>query len=112
MIDKKKIMIDKKERFVLSLKGHPYKGHMEYWAYTKDCFGWISNKKYSLLTEPWMEGAKISFIENRIVLMHKCHYTLGKQVDYMTLMKIVAEKEKGKYDDPNFTAYKLPEWPD
>lgn len=105
-------MVDKVEQFVLSLKGHPYKGHMEYWAFTDDCFGWIENGKYSLITFPWMKSAKVFFIEKRIVLMHKCHYTLGKEVNYMKLMELVAEKEKGKYDDPNFTTYKVYGWPD
>lgn len=105
------IMVDKVEQFVLSLKGYPYKGHMKYWALEKECFGWIENNRYSLITEPWFKETKVTFIENRIVLLYKCHYTLGTKVNYMKLMELVAEKEKGKYYDPNFTVYKINGWP-
>lgn len=105
-------MIDKVEQFVLALKGYPYKGHMEYWAMERECFGWITDGQYSLLTEPWLKNTKVVFIEERIVLLYKCHYTLGTKVGFMKLMELVAEKKKGKYNDPKITAYKLDGWPD
>lgn len=105
-------MVDKVERFMLSLKGYPYKGHMDYWSFDQDCLGWITEKKYSLITAPWMNPSKISFIEKRIILMNAGHFTLGKEVDFLTLMEIIENIEKGKYYDPNFTTYKLPGWPD
>jgi len=105
-------MVDKVEQFVLSLKGYPYKGHMDYWSMGDGSLGWIENDTYSLLTGEWLGTTDVIFIEERIVLLHKCHYTLGTKVSYFDLMKLVAEKEKGKYYDPNFTTYKLPGWPD
>ncbi len=107
-------MVDKVEQFVLSLKGHPYKGHMDYWALERECFGWIENGTYALITEPWFKNTKVTFIDERIVLMHKCHYTLGKKVGYLELMKKVADLNghKDMYKDPNFTTYKLDGWPD
>lgn len=105
-------MVDKVEQFVLSLKGYPYKGHMDYWSFDKDCFGWIAKKKYSLISGPWLKDYKAFFIEKRIILINEGHYTLGKEVDFFTLMEIVADAEKGKYCDPNFTTYKIVGWPD
>ena len=84
---------------------------MDYWALERECFGWIENDKYSLITEPWFKNTKVTFIDERIVLMCQSHYTLGKKVGYMKLMELVAEKEKGKYNGSN-SAYKLDGWPD
>ena len=70
-----------KEKFILSLRGYKYAGHLPFWSVTEGELAAILDDEYTMLTREW--DGRIDY-----VLTERSYYTLGQRISHWKMVEI------------------------
>ena len=73
--------ISDKEKFILSLQGYEYVGHLPFWSVTEGELAAIFDDEYTMLTREW-DG------RTDYVLTGRSYYTLGQKINHKKMIEI------------------------